>query len=42
MCGSSTVQNGVCTVCGFSPRLKREYFSKKEWTKMVQRGMVLS
>jgi ribosomal protein L37E len=41
MCGSNSVQNGICTVCGFKPNLKREYYSKKEWQNMLNKGMIV-
>lgn len=40
MCGSKTVHDGICSVCGAKPKLQKEFYSKKEWADMVKRGMV--
>ena len=39
-CGSDTVRDGVCFVCGAKPKLERKHYSKKQWAEMVRKGIV--
>jgi hypothetical protein len=33
-CGSDTMFNGVCTVCGQEPYVNQKWFSRKEWDRI--------
>jgi len=39
-CGSHTVVNGVCSICGCTPNLDKRFFSKEEWLEMERHGMI--
>jgi hypothetical protein len=35
-CGSKTVRDGKCEVCGQEVTVKREYYSKAQWDKLPE------
>lgn len=41
VCGSDTVKNGVCTVCGTKPKAPdRKHYSAKQWAQMKRKGVL--